>query len=300
MMSSLLQMAPWPPAVEGRAVEVTTSHSAPATARSCRSCVPHRAAAKRVGLIGESGSGKSLTSLAVMGLLPANLRAEGTVHVGSDERNLVDLGSASSRHPGHTRSAMVFQEPMTALNPLMQVGPQIAEAMIVHGTQRDRRAANARALQLLQDVGIPSPAEAAQAYPHQLSGGQRQRVAARHCDGERPRAARVRRAHDRARRHRAEAGARPRARDREAPRHGAALHHARPRRGRRDVRARARDETRARWSNAGSIDQIFTRPQHPYTRGLLAASDLSATDDLGKLFTVATAANYRRVTRSRA
>ncbi len=157
-MSSLLQTGPVAtPPVQGRAVEVTdlTIRSGDRTLVSELSF--HIERGERVGLIGESGSGKSLTSLAVMGLLPANLRAEGTVHVGSDERNLVDLGERELAGIRGTRSAMVFQEPMTALNPLMQVGPQIAEAMIVHGTQRDRRAANARALQLLQDVGIPLP-----------------------------------------------------------------------------------------------------------------------------------------------
>ncbi|MDU0345410.1 ABC transporter ATP-binding protein [Microbacterium sp. KSW2-29] len=292
-MSSLLQTGPVAtPPVEGRAVEVTdlTIRSGDRTLVSELSF--HIERGERVGLIGESGSGKSLTSLAVMGLLPANLHAEGTVHVGSDERNLVDLGERELAGIRGTRSAMVFQEPMTALNPLMQVGPQIAEAMIVHGTQRDRRAANARALQLLQDVGIPSPAEAAQAYPHQLSGGQRQRVVLAIALANDPELL--------------VCDEPTTALDVTVQKQVLDLVLATVKRRDTGLLFITHDlavvgETcervlvmnKGEVVERGSIDQIFTRPQHPYTRGLLAASDLSATDDQGKLFTVATAANYR-------
>ncbi len=292
-MSSLLQTGPVAtPPVQGRAVEVTdlTIRSGDRTLVSELSF--HIERGERVGLIGESGSGKSLTSLAVMGLLPANLRAEGTVHVGSDERNLVDLGERELAGIRGTRSAMVFQEPMTALNPLMQVGPQIAEAMIVHGTQRDRRAANARALQLLQDVGIPSPAEAAQAYPHQLSGGQRQRVVLAIALANDPELL--------------VCDEPTTALDVTVQKQVLDLVLATVKRRDTGLLFITHDlavvgETcervlvmnKGEVVERGSIDQIFTRPQHPYTRGLLAASDLSATDDQGKLFTVATAANYR-------
>lgn len=292
-MSSLLQTGPVAtPPVEGRAVEVTdlTIRSGDRTLVSELSF--HIERGERVGLIGESGSGKSLTSLAVMGLLPANLHAEGTVHVGSDQRNLVDLGERELAGIRGTRSAMVFQEPMTALNPLMQVGPQIAEAMIVHGTQRDRRAANARALQLLQDVGIPSPAEAAQAYPHQLSGGQRQRVVLAIALANDPELL--------------VCDEPTTALDVTVQKQVLDLVLATVKRRDTGLLFITHDlavvgETcervlvmnKGEVVERGSIDQIFTRPQHPYTRGLLAASDLSATDDQGKLFTVATAANYR-------
>ncbi len=292
-MSSLLQTGPVAtPPVQGRAVEVTdlTIRSGDRTLVSELSF--HIERGERVGLIGESGSGKSLTSLAVMGLLPANLRAEGTVHVGSDERNLVDLGERELAGIRGTRSAMVFQEPMTALNPLMQVGPQIAEAMIVHGTQRDRRAANARALQLLQDVGIPSPAEAAQAYPHQLSGGQRQRVVLAIALANDPELL--------------VCDEPTTALDVTVQKQVLDLVLATVKRRDTGLLFITHDlavvgETcervlvmnKGEVVERGSIEQIFTRPQHPYTRGLLAASDLSATDDQGKLFTVATAANYR-------
>jgi peptide/nickel transport system ATP-binding protein len=127
---------------------------------------------ERVGLIGESGSGKSLTALSLMGLLPDGVTASGAARlhdrdlVGVPERRLTDLRGREL--------AMVFQEPMTALNPLMRVGAQVAEIMTLHGTPRDR--ARARATELLGRVRLPEPGQIARAYPHQLSGGQRQRV----------------------------------------------------------------------------------------------------------------------------
>ncbi|MEC3981079.1 ABC transporter ATP-binding protein [Amycolatopsis sp. H20-H5] len=123
---------------------------------------------ERVGLIGESGSGKSLTALSVMGLLPDELRPSGSVKLNGRE-----LLGASEKELSRLRGnemCMVFQEPMTALNPAMRVGAQVAEPLRVHGTRRDHRAA---AVELLDSVGLPGTAKA---YPHQLSGGQRQRV----------------------------------------------------------------------------------------------------------------------------
>ena len=128
---------------------------------------------ERVGLIGESGSGKSLTALSVMGLLPEDVHAAGSVRlagvdhelIGADERR---LSRVRGRH-----LAMVFQEPMTALNPTMRVGDQVAEVMLIHDTVPGRRAARAAAIELLGRVQLP---DVLRAYPHQLSGGQRQRV----------------------------------------------------------------------------------------------------------------------------
>ncbi len=127
---------------------------------------------ERVGLIGESGSGKSLTALSLMGLLPEGVTAGGTARlrgrdlVGVPERRLKDLRGQDV--------SMVFQEPMTALNPLMRVGAQVAEVMTLHG--RPAGQARARAVELLGRVRLPQPEQVARAYPHQLSGGQRQRV----------------------------------------------------------------------------------------------------------------------------
>ncbi|WP_306254789.1 ABC transporter ATP-binding protein [Ornithinimicrobium cryptoxanthini] len=132
---------------------------------------------ERVGLIGESGSGKSLTALAVMGLLAEGLEASGRVHLAGQGRELVSASEGAMSHIRGNDMAMVFQEPMTALNPTMRVGRQVAEVMTHHGTA-DRRTARRRAVELLEHVGLPDPAAVARSYPHQLSGGQRQRVVA--------------------------------------------------------------------------------------------------------------------------
>ena len=132
---------------------------------------------ERVGLIGESGSGKSLTALAVMGLLADGLQATGQVRLAGQDKELLSASEARMSHIRGNDMAMVFQEPMTALNPTMRVGRQVAEVMTHHGTA-DRRAARHRAVELLEHVGLPDPASVARSFPHQLSGGQRQRVVA--------------------------------------------------------------------------------------------------------------------------
>ncbi|WP_020573468.1 dipeptide ABC transporter ATP-binding protein [Actinopolymorpha alba] len=131
---------------------------------------------ERVGLIGESGSGKSLTALAIMGLLPEGLRASGSVRLAGTSTDLLDTGERALADLRGNRLSMVFQEPMSALNPLMRVGDQVAEVLRLHQTGIGRAAAAAKAVELLDQVRLPDPAQAARAYPHQLSGGQRQRV----------------------------------------------------------------------------------------------------------------------------
>ncbi|MEU8318962.1 ABC transporter ATP-binding protein [Nonomuraea sp. NPDC048881] len=127
---------------------------------------------ERVGLIGESGSGKSLTALSLMGLLPEGVTASGTARLG--ERDLLGVPEKRLKDLRGRELSMVFQEPMTALNPLMRVGAQVAEALTLHGVPRAE--AGRRALALLDRVRLPEPGQIARAYPHQLSGGQRQRV----------------------------------------------------------------------------------------------------------------------------
>ncbi|MEV5890547.1 ABC transporter ATP-binding protein [Nonomuraea fuscirosea] len=127
---------------------------------------------ERVGLIGESGSGKSLTALSLMGLLPEGVTAAGRARLG--ERDLVGVPESRIKGLRGDELSMVFQEPMTALNPLMRIGAQVAEVMTLHG--RSRQEARARSAELLERVRLPEPAQIARAYPHQLSGGQRQRV----------------------------------------------------------------------------------------------------------------------------
>jgi peptide/nickel transport system ATP-binding protein len=128
---------------------------------------------ERLGIIGESGSGKTLTALAAMGLLPASLTAAGQVLVkGQDLLSMAERDRCDYRG---SAISMVFQEPMTALNPTMRVGKQIAEAIRAH--RRGSAAhARSRAIELLERVEFTDPARQARAYPHQLSGGQRQRV----------------------------------------------------------------------------------------------------------------------------
>ena len=132
-------------------------------------------AGETLAVVGESGSGKSVTSLAIMGLLPAGrarLTAERLVFDGTD---LSALGPKERRRACGSRMAMIFQEPMTSLNPVYQCGWQIAEVLVAHAGLTWRQA-HARAVELLAMVGIPEPALRVKAYPHQLSGGMRQRV----------------------------------------------------------------------------------------------------------------------------
>ena len=131
------------------------------------------AAGRTLGVVGESGCGKSMTALAVMGLVPGPGRVGGSVRL--EGREMLGEPAAVWRKLRGERVAMVFQEPMTALNPVMTVGRQIAEVMVLHQGMSWKQA-GARAVELLADVGITSPRERAAAYPHQLSGGMRQRA----------------------------------------------------------------------------------------------------------------------------
>ncbi|MEO7059228.1 MAG: ABC transporter ATP-binding protein [Lapillicoccus sp.] len=240
---------------------------------------------ERVGLIGESGSGKSLTGLSLLGLLPEDVESSGSVRLAGVEHDVV---GASERQLARVRGreiAMVFQEPMTALNPTMRVGDQVSEAMTVHHTQPDAAAARRRAVELLDQVRLPDPAAMARAYPHQLSGGQRQRVvlavalandpAVLVCDEpttaldvtvqalvldlivrgvEARESALLLITHDLA------------------------------------VVATACERVLVMYGGriveAGPVDDVFTRPRHRYTQGLIAASDLDAVDARGRLTTI--------------
>ncbi|MEZ5381310.1 MAG: ABC transporter ATP-binding protein [Microthrixaceae bacterium] len=129
---------------------------------------------KTLGLVGESGSGKSVTSRSIMGLTPRrNTERGGTVRLSG--RDITDLPEAEYRELWATEMAMIFQDPMTALNPVMKVGAQIAESMRVH-LDLSKSEARERTLALLEAVRIPEPHKRIDVYPHEMSGGMRQRV----------------------------------------------------------------------------------------------------------------------------
>src|SRR5215471_5554148 len=127
-----------------------------------------------LGLVGESGCGKSVTALAIMGLLPKG-STDVSGHVGFEGKNLLDLTDAAMRDLRGDRVAMIFQEPMTSLNPAYTIGEQIIETLVRH-RGLTRAQARSRAIELLRDVRIPSPEQRVDEYPHKLSGGMRQRA----------------------------------------------------------------------------------------------------------------------------
>ncbi|MBV8114985.1 MAG: ABC transporter ATP-binding protein [Silvibacterium sp.] len=140
--------------------------------------------AQVLGLVGESGSGKSVTALAVLRLLDA-ARVEGAIRF--DGTNLLALSPEAMRKLRGRDIAMIFQEPMTALNPVMCVGEQIAEAVRAHNPGRSRSEVRDSVLQAMESVAIPDPARRYRDYPHQFSGGQRQRIMIAMAIANRPR-----------------------------------------------------------------------------------------------------------------
>jgi peptide/nickel transport system ATP-binding protein len=130
--------------------------------------------ATTVALVGESGCGKSVTALSILRLIASPGRIE-SGEVLLDGRDLLRLTEREMRDVRGNMVSMIFQEPMTSLNPVYTVGWQIMESIVIH-QRRPRRLARERAIELLRLVGIPEPATTVDAYPHQLSGGQRQRV----------------------------------------------------------------------------------------------------------------------------
>jgi peptide/nickel transport system ATP-binding protein len=154
-------------------------------------------AGETLGLVGESGSGKSATSFAVMGLLGSGAAVSGSVRLGGAVPpglkpvpfnadggltgtdggvELLGLGDRGMRRVRGKEVAMVFQEPMTALNPVMTVGRQIGEALLAHYPKTPRAEVKARVVAAMREVGLPEPERRMKEYPHQFSGGQRQRI----------------------------------------------------------------------------------------------------------------------------
>jgi oligopeptide/dipeptide ABC transporter ATP-binding protein len=243
------------------------------------------AAGERVGLIGESGSGKSLTALAMTGLLPEGVHATGSVQLAGVDHDLVNAPEPRLAAIRGAAMTMVFQEPMTALNPSMRVGDQVAEVMLLHGRRPDRRSARAAAVTLLDRMHLPEPQQLALAYPHQLSGGQRQRVmiAIALANGpsvllaDEPTTA-------------LDVTVQAQVLDlilTGAAERGAALLFIT-----HDLAVVATVCERVmvmyggRIVESGPVREVFTRPRHPYTQGLLAASDLADLDGNGRLRTI--------------
>ena len=144
-------------------------------ARSVDGVSFHVGAGETVGVVGESGCGKSVTALSILRLVRAPGRIEAGSAIRFEGKDLLTLGERAMQHVRGNRIAMVFQEPMTALNPVFTVGDQIAEVARIHAGM-SRRDAWAKAVEMLTLVGIPAPEQRASEYPHQLSGGMRQRV----------------------------------------------------------------------------------------------------------------------------
>jgi len=137
------------------------------------------AAGQTLGLVGESGSGKSVTALSVLRLLAADASVSGRILFSATATATVDLLALPEREMRRRRGsdvAMVFQEPMTALNPVMRVGAQIAEAVRAHQPELSARAVNQLVLDAMREVALPEPERRTRDYPHQFSGGQRQRI----------------------------------------------------------------------------------------------------------------------------
>ncbi len=127
-----------------------------------------------LGLVGESGSGKSATSLALLRLLPDTAQVTGNIAFAGED--LLTLPTESMRRHRGRNIAMIFQEPMTALNPVMPIGLQIAEAVQTHHPELSRKLVKTKALEAMHEVALPNPEGRYNDYPHQFSGGQRQRI----------------------------------------------------------------------------------------------------------------------------
>ncbi len=132
-----------------------------------------------VGLVGESGCGKSMTAKAVMGILPGTARVSGSIlwhDLEGSVTELTDLKEKELRKMCGTGIGMIFQEPMTSLNPMIRIGDQVAEPLLIHKLVKNKKEAGEKVIRLLKEVGIPDPELRYRSYPHELSGGMRQRV----------------------------------------------------------------------------------------------------------------------------
>ena len=155
-------------------LEVSNLHVSIGAARILRGVSFELEAGRTLGVVGESGCGKSMTGFALMGMLPTTGRiTEGSIKL--DGRELTTLSPRDWLKVRGEQIALVMQDPFTSLNPMMRIGAQIAEALMLH-QDLGRRESWRQAVTMLERVGVPAPEASARKYPHQMSGGQRQRV----------------------------------------------------------------------------------------------------------------------------
>lgn len=163
-----------PPLLEVKNLSVTFPQRGGPTVQAVRGISYQVHEGEFLGIVGESGSGKSVSSLALMGLLPSSAVVQGSITF--DGRSLLDLNDRELSKIRGKDIAMIFQDPLSAMTPVYTVGDQIAEALLLHDAALTKKAARARAVELLTVVGIPDPRRRAKAFPHEYSGGMRQRA----------------------------------------------------------------------------------------------------------------------------
>ena len=195
-----------------------------------------------LGIVGESGSGKSVTSLSIMQLLTTSAKIE-SGRIALVGKDLVGLPEPQMRDIRGKDVSMIFQEPMTSLNPVYTVGSQVMEAIIIH-QHVSKEEARERTIALFEEVGIPSAQQRVDFYPHEMSGGQKQRVMIAMALSCNPKAADRRRAYHGVGRDDPGADTRQAPRAARPARHGHPVHHARPGRHCRDRRRSAGDVSR--------------------------------------------------------
>jgi ABC-type glutathione transport system ATPase component len=243
-------------------------------------------AGERLGLIGESGSGKSLTCLAAMGLLPSGLHAEGSIVLPSRGIDVLQQDDEGLRALRGSMLSMVFQEPMTALNPLMKVGKQVGEVVQIHDAQMPKEQRDGKVNDMLHSVGLGDVKRVADSYPFQLSGGQRQRVMLAMAMINSPKLLL--------------ADEPTTALDVTVQRQVTELMSQQVRSSGSSLLFITHDlgvvaglcdsvaiMRHGRIIERGHLDEVFAHPQHPYTKALLAASKLEKNEHSNRLITLA-------------